>query len=64
MSGVHINLIVGNRDRERADDQLETVLEHHPLPTKKEHASGDIIGAWESLAEDLKQIEEVENAQP
>jgi hypothetical protein len=64
MSGVHINLIVGNRDRERADNQVETALEHYPPPTKKEHASDDIIGAWESLAEDLKQIEEVETAQP
>lgn len=64
MSGVHINLIVGNRDRKRVDDQVETALEHHPLPTEEEFPSGDIMGVWEDLADDLKQIEEVEAAQP
>jgi hypothetical protein len=64
MSGVHINLIVGNRDHERVDKQAKTVLEQQPLPIETEEFSGDIREAWENLAEDLKQFEEVEAGQP
>jgi len=53
MSGVHINLIVGNHDNSQDEDKNELVEERMPLPNKIVDRPEDILEIKVELPENL-----------